>query len=177
MSPLRPRSHPRKDDAPCARHRRELDVMPVCDCISELRVAFLFNSGFGEVHMVQFSQNRERNGPIELDFRNDSCVTCFMFKMFTPSFGVFGVRCTLFENKWLISFETFFVYRFVGCLQVCRGDFILPARLSSRPPPGTTSDEGAGRRKELSRRMRESLGAHLGARRGGAVRRSVREGE
>ena len=51
---------------------------------------------------------------------------------------------------------------------------LLPARLSSRPPPGTTSDEGAGRRKELSRRSRESLAAHLGARRGGAVRRSVR---
>ena len=49
---------------------------------------------------------------------------------------------------------------------------LLPARLSSRPPPGTTSDEGAGRRKELSRRSRESLAAHLGARRGGAVRRS-----
>ena len=47
---------------------------------------------------------------------------------------------------------------------------LLPARLSSRPPPGTTSDEGAGRRIELSRRSRESLAVHLGARRGGAVR-------
>ena len=51
--------------------------------------------------------------------------------------------------------------------------FILfPARLSSRPPLGTTSDEGAGRRRELSRRSRESLAAHLGARMGGAGRRS-----
>ena len=52
--------------------------------------------------------------------------------------------------------------------------FSFLARLSSRPPPATTSDEGAGRRKELSHRSRESLAAHLGARRGGAVRRSVR---
>ena len=51
---------------------------------------------------------------------------------------------------------------------------LIPARLSSRPPPGTTSEEGAGRRMELSRRSRESFAAHLGARRGGAGRRSVR---
>ena len=50
--------------------------------------------------------------------------------------------------------------------------FSFLARLSERPPPGTTSDEGAGRRKELLRRSRESLAAHLGARRGVAVRRS-----
>ena len=49
---------------------------------------------------------------------------------------------------------------------------LLPARLSSRPPPRTTSDEGAGQSIELSRRSRESLAAHLGAMRGGAVRRS-----
>ena len=49
---------------------------------------------------------------------------------------------------------------------------LLPARLSSRPPPGTTSDEGAEGRKELFRRRRKSLATHLGARRGGAVRRS-----
>ena len=47
---------------------------------------------------------------------------------------------------------------------------LLPARLSERPPPATTSDEGAGRRIELSRRSRERLAAHLGARRGGAGR-------
>ena len=49
---------------------------------------------------------------------------------------------------------------------------LLPARLSSRPPPRATSDEGAEGRKELFRRRRKSLATHLGARRGGAVRRS-----
>ena len=49
---------------------------------------------------------------------------------------------------------------------------LLPARLSSRPPPWTTSDEGAEGRKELFRRRRKSLATHLGARRGGAGRRS-----
>ena len=49
---------------------------------------------------------------------------------------------------------------------------LLPARLSSRPPPQATSDEGAEGRIELFRRSRKSLAPHLGARRGGAVRRS-----
>ena len=48
-----------------------------------------------------------------------------------------------------------------------------PSRSSLLTEP-TRDDEGAGRRVELSRRSRESLAAHLGARRGGAVRRSVR---
>ena len=70
-----------------------------------------------------------------------------------------------------------------GCEMMCRWNgtglllapfFSFLARLSSLPPPRTTSDEGAGRRIELSRRSRESLAAHLGARRGGAVMRSVR---
>ena len=51
---------------------------------------------------------------------------------------------------------------------------LLPARLSSRPPPQATSDEGAEGRIELFRRSRKSLAPHLGARRGGAVRRSER---
>ena len=41
----------------------------------------------------------------------------------------------------------------------------------------TRDDEGAGRRVELSRRSRESLAAHLGARRGGAEWWSAQEGE
>ena len=49
---------------------------------------------------------------------------------------------------------------------------LLPARLSERPPPKATSDEGAEGRIELFRRSRKSLAPHLGARRGGAVRRS-----
>ena len=44
-------------------------------------------------------------------------------------------------------------------------------------PPGTTSDEGAEGRKELFRRRRKSLAPHLGARRGGAGRRSELEEE
>ena len=51
---------------------------------------------------------------------------------------------------------------------------LLPARLSDRPPPKATSDEGAEGRIELFRRSRKSLAPHLGARRGGAVRRSER---
>ena len=51
---------------------------------------------------------------------------------------------------------------------------LLPARLSERPPPQATSDEGAEGRIELFRRSRKSLAPHLGARRGGAVRRSER---
>ena len=50
--------------------------------------------------------------------------------------------------------------------------FSFLARLSSRPPPQATSDEGAEGRIELFRRSRKSLAPHLGARRGGAVRRS-----
>ena len=41
-------------------------------------------------------------------------------------------------------------------------------------PPWATSDEGAEGRIELFRRSRKSLAPHLGARRGGAVRRSER---
>ena len=48
-----------------------------------------------------------------------------------------------------------------------------PSRSSLRTaPPKATSDEGAEGRKELFRRRRKSLATHLGARRGGAVRRS-----
>ena len=49
---------------------------------------------------------------------------------------------------------------------------LLPDRLSERPPPKATSDEGAEGRIELFRGSRNSLAPHLGARRGGAVRRS-----
>ena len=51
---------------------------------------------------------------------------------------------------------------------------LRPARLSERPPPKATSDEGAEGRIELFRRSRKSLAPHLGARRGGAVRGSER---
>ena len=48
-----------------------------------------------------------------------------------------------------------------------------PSRSSFRTaPPWTTSDEGAEGRKERFRRRRKGLATHLGARRGGAVRRS-----
>ena len=49
---------------------------------------------------------------------------------------------------------------------------LLPARLSSPPPPWTASDEGAEGRIELFRFGRKSLAPHLGARRGGTVKRS-----
>ena len=39
-----------------------------------------------------------------------------IFKLFTPAFGFFGVKCSFFANEWLFPFETFCVYRFVGCL-------------------------------------------------------------
>ena len=54
---------------------------------------------------------------------------------------------------------------------------LLPARLSSRPPPKATSDEGAELRIELFGEAKKSLAPHLGAKRGGAVRRSEQEEE
>ena len=49
---------------------------------------------------------------------------------------------------------------------------LLPPSLSEQPLPKATSDQGAEGRIELFRRSRTSLAPHLGARRGGAVRRS-----
>ena len=119
-----------------------------------------------------------------------------------PPFGLQNLKQGYFiKNKggirpkttvfWTVSIENEIVWRSVGwcftrnvkwCVSELKKVLILApffsflARLTSRPPPQATSDEGAGGRRELFRR-RKSLAPHLGARRGGAVRRSEQEGE
>ena len=76
------------------------------------------------------------------------------------------------NNKDMVSHQNYAVFKDKKKGALTCPILLLPARLSSRPPPRTTSDEGAEGRIELFRGSRKSLAPHLGARRGGAVMRS-----
>ena len=66
---------------------------------------FLFIRGFVEVHLLRLLQKLLRKTTNWIRLHEPPLDKSWsIFKLFTPAFGFFGVKCAFFANEWLFSF-------------------------------------------------------------------------